>query len=262
MKLEMLPESPRKQISKLLVSIPGILGNNLIGLYLHGSLAMGCFNEDTSDIDLLGVTQENIQLNNRKDLIDLLLSISKKPHPIEISFMRSTHLIPWHFPTPYSLHYSETWRTQYESDLLGDKWTQWNLQENTDNDLAAHVTITRTRGICLLGRNIQTAFPRVPSEDYLSSIESDMTWAIERIDSDPVYAVLNSCRVYAYVKDGIITSKEEGGIIGKEYLPKEFHPIIETAIDIYRGKKISSNKINQNSVKELLEYIRTKIRTG
>ena len=28
------------------------LGDNLVGIYLHGSLAMGRFNPDTSDIDL------------------------------------------------------------------------------------------------------------------------------------------------------------------------------------------------------------------
>ena len=36
-----------------------ILGNNLIGIYLHGSAAMGCFNQK-SDIDLLIVVKESI----------------------------------------------------------------------------------------------------------------------------------------------------------------------------------------------------------
>ena len=30
-----------------------IFGENLTGVYLHGSLAMGCFNPDKSDIDLI-----------------------------------------------------------------------------------------------------------------------------------------------------------------------------------------------------------------
>lgn len=34
------------------------LGGNLVGIYLHGSLAMGCFNPDTSDVDLLLVVRD------------------------------------------------------------------------------------------------------------------------------------------------------------------------------------------------------------
>ncbi len=32
-----------------------ILGDNLIGIYLHGSAVMGCYNKQKSDIDLLVV---------------------------------------------------------------------------------------------------------------------------------------------------------------------------------------------------------------
>ena len=37
-----------------------ILGNNLVGVYLHGSAVMGCFNEKTSDIDLLVVIHHDM----------------------------------------------------------------------------------------------------------------------------------------------------------------------------------------------------------
>lgn len=34
-----------------------ILGNNLVGLYLHGSLALGGFNPRRSDVDYIAVMQ-------------------------------------------------------------------------------------------------------------------------------------------------------------------------------------------------------------
>ncbi|MDO4667672.1 MAG: nucleotidyltransferase domain-containing protein [Streptococcus sp.] len=37
-----------------------ILGENLVGIYLHGSVAMGCFNDKKSDIDLLVVVNNDI----------------------------------------------------------------------------------------------------------------------------------------------------------------------------------------------------------
>ena len=36
------------------------LGDNLVGIYLHGSLAMGRFNPDTSDIDLSLVVADKL----------------------------------------------------------------------------------------------------------------------------------------------------------------------------------------------------------
>ncbi|HHT85033.1 MAG: nucleotidyltransferase domain-containing protein [Bacillota bacterium] len=35
-----------------------ILGSNLVGIYLHGSAAMGCWNPRTSDLDLLVVVND------------------------------------------------------------------------------------------------------------------------------------------------------------------------------------------------------------
>lgn len=40
-------------ISTFVDSTKDILGENLVGVYLHGSLAMGCFNPQRSDIDLI-----------------------------------------------------------------------------------------------------------------------------------------------------------------------------------------------------------------
>lgn len=37
-----------------------LLGVELVGIYLHGSMAMGCFNSDKSDIDLLIVIKNSI----------------------------------------------------------------------------------------------------------------------------------------------------------------------------------------------------------
>ena len=46
-----------------------ILQDNLVGVYLHGSAVMGCFNPDKSDIDLIVVVNSNI------------------PDPVKLTFM-------------------------------------------------------------------------------------------------------------------------------------------------------------------------------
>jgi streptomycin 3"-adenylyltransferase len=51
---------------------------------------------------------------------------------------------------------------------------------------------------------------------------------------NPVYFVLNACRILAYLSEGHIYSKDEGGVYGLETFPVEYHPIIRQALELYR----------------------------
>ncbi|HJW82735.1 MAG TPA: hypothetical protein VJ754_00380, partial [Anaerolineae bacterium] len=48
----------RAQVDDLLAGLHTILGENLVGVYLHGSLALGCFNPAQSGVDLLVVRRQ------------------------------------------------------------------------------------------------------------------------------------------------------------------------------------------------------------
>lgn len=45
-----------------------ILQNNFIGTYIHGSLALGGFNDQTSDIDLIVVTKTTLSNKDKNQL--------------------------------------------------------------------------------------------------------------------------------------------------------------------------------------------------
>ncbi len=47
------PKSIQSLLNRIVEGFRHILGGNLVGIYLHGSLAMGGFNPRTSDIDFL-----------------------------------------------------------------------------------------------------------------------------------------------------------------------------------------------------------------
>jgi streptomycin 3"-adenylyltransferase len=202
------PDETKQQIQHLLVDLTKQLESNLMGVYLHGSLALGCFNPRTSDIDLLVLTDREIPLLTKKALVHLLLSISGIPHPIEISFLSQGNLTPWKYPTPFEFHYSEGWRERFNEDLATGSWKQLCEQPQTDTDLAAHITVTRHRGICLWGAPLEKIFPDVPPKDFLASILSDLEWTLERLDQISVTGILNSCRVYAYLQERRICSKD------------------------------------------------------
>ena len=52
-------------------------------------------------------------------LVQTCLRRSGQPAPLELSVLARTDLQPWRYPTPYQLHFSETWRERYEQETRG-----------------------------------------------------------------------------------------------------------------------------------------------
>ncbi len=228
------PSDVASQVNRLVEAIEEAVGVNLEGIYLHGSLAMGCFNPNSSDLDIIVMTQDGMNVNTKRMIIEKLLALSKQPCPIEISFLCKDHLQPWKFPTPFDLHYSEMWRESNMNQLKNQEWRNWNREIYKDPDLAAHITVILNRGICLYGRSIEEVFPPVPQKDYLASILLDYNDARENVREKPIYAVLTFCRIIYFVLEKGVASKREGALWGMKRFPK-FSSIIENALSVYQG---------------------------
>lgn len=230
------PEEAQGQVARMLEGFRAHLGDNLLGVYLHGSLAMGCFNPARSDLDILVVTPHAILLETKRALAELLLTLSRRPHPVEISFLHQDDLIPWSYPTPFDFHFSEDWREEFERALATGTWRTWDEKPRRDADLAAHITILRHRGVRLYGAAIADVFPIVPPEDYADSIQGDIEAGLDDLPNHPVYGILNACRTLAYRREGHILSKDEGGQWATQTLPSPLQTVAAKALAAYRGE--------------------------
>lgn len=260
---ENCPTEVRQQVERLCEGFWSQLAGNLIGIYLHGSLATDCFNPLRSDIDLLVVTRDEMTVETKRDAARFLLENSLHPSPIEISFLRRRDLKPWCHPTPFDFHYSEDWREQFECELEGVDWKQWNASEHFDDDLAAHITVLNHRGVRLYGEAIEDIFPSVPKEDFIISIAGDVLsekFGFDAVLEYPVYVVLNSCRTLAFLQTGRVMSKDEGGRWALENLPVEFHRIIACALNEYRHNRNESNLAKEQLI-DFAVYMKHKIKS-
>ncbi|MBA4183363.1 MAG: DUF4111 domain-containing protein [Acidobacteria bacterium] len=231
------PVKVQAQINRLMQELKTRLARNLLGIYFHGSLATNCFNPLRSDLDLLVVTRLGMSLETKREIAESLLENSRRPSPIEISFLRREDLSPWRHPTPFDFHYSEDWRARFERDLADGNWETWNDVQHCDDDLAAHITVTNHRGLCLYGLPKADVFPNVPEQDFAASILGDIqsaNFGLNVILQFPVYVVLNVCRTFAYLQTGRVMSKEEGGVWGLQNFPGQFHDVIKGALTEYR----------------------------
>lgn len=230
------PEGTQRQIDYFVKGCQSIIEGELVGVYLHGSLAMDTFNPRHSDVDLLVVTREPLSVSNQYLIAaELLFIISPHPSPIEVTYLNKDQLANWQYPTPFDFHFSETWRDQYAKDLKSGEWKNWGQSEKQAPDLAAHIAIVNHFGEVLFGEDIRSVFPNVPEEDFYASILDDYRDIRQHLHRNPVYSVLNMCRVLQSLEEHSIGSKLAGGIWGRANFPVEHHTLIEEAITHYKA---------------------------
>ncbi|HDG61958.1 MAG TPA: DUF4111 domain-containing protein [Thermotoga sp.] len=248
---EKCSDDVKKLINDVVKSFRKTLKDNLVGVYLHGSLAMGCFNPNYSDIDMLIVVEREMSVEDKRLFIgDFLDTIKSKKIPkkgIEFSVIQIKYLRNFEYPTPFELHYSKMWKEAYEQNRVDFS------KQNRDPDLAAHIVVTLNRGMCLYGEPIDKVFKPIPEKFYVESILHDAKDIERNPMEDPVYSVLNFCRILYYLKEKVVSSKKEAGEWAIEILPEDLKRLVNKALRIYMGD-VKEIKWDERRVKNFVEF--------
>jgi predicted nucleotidyltransferase len=227
---ENTPKFVRKILTETLSNVHSILRDNLIGIYLYGSLAMGCFNPESSDIDIILVAKKRLSKNQRKKIIEYLKGVCSKTRRIELSIVSEDVVQNPQYPIMVDLHF-EYWGDIFENER--------------DNEILSNLYTTKERGFCVWGMPISDVFSEIPAEYHLRSVMEDLLHTRKYLHDSPksvgydpaVYWVLGSCRILAFIRERKVLSKLEGGQWGLANLPKEYHGLVKEALFYYQGKK-------------------------
>lgn len=242
-------------LDKFVSAAKRCFSEKLTGVYLHGSLAMGCFHPDVSDIDLLVVVDGDISCNEKLLFMQEVLSLNRlaPQKGIEMSVVQRSALNPFLYPTPFLLHFSPVHTGWFERDPLDYVQNMNGL----DKDLGAHCTVIRQHGIVLFGEPVNSAFGDIDDQIYLDSILYDINEARETIHEYPVSTILNLCRSYAFATEKVCLSKKEGGAWALKHLPAHLHSLAREAAQCYAAGKAMHVDLNQSLAfaEEMLERI-------
>ena len=208
-----------------------ILQENLTGIYLNGSLAAGCFQWDRSDIDFLTVVRAPLPVEKKIALVETLYALTPDapPEGFEMSVLLEQNCRNPGYPIPFELHYSPRYKRDYERDARGF----CDRMHGEDPDLTAHFLTLHAYGTVIHGPSIPRVFDQVRREDALRAIRFDVEDAAEHLHENPVYYVLNLCRSVAYVREGGVLSKKEGGEWALRHMPTRHQPVIQAALNAY-----------------------------
>jgi predicted nucleotidyltransferase len=229
------PEPAASVLEELEAQVRDLLGANLRGIYVYGSLAFECYNPARSDVDVLVVTRRRMAPETRRELSSVLNRLQEKAE-LEISFLSRADLEPWRYPTPFDYHFSGSSEVHDRAGVY----------------FATEVANARTRGVALVGPPPQEVFPAVPDEDFLDSVERDLVWARDHLQERPGYAVLNACRVVAYRRERRVMSKAEAASWGIRHAPRRFRALIGEAAAIYAGERDA--ELDRDAVLAFVEW--------
>ena len=158
------------EIKPLVDGIQDWLGDDLAGVYVHGSAVLGGLHPH-SDIDIIAVSTRQTSLNEKRLLVDLLLALSgwgrSTGRPIELDVVVKSEIRPWRYPPAFDFHFSELWRKQFESGDL-QPWPS-----STNRDLASAITMTLVGDTALFGPPPAEIFDPVPRRDYIDAVLRD-----------------------------------------------------------------------------------------
>jgi streptomycin 3"-adenylyltransferase len=203
-----LPErdAPEAQLARVVALAAGVLGGDLLGLYLHGSAVEGGLRPD-SDLDLLAVVARPLTDAERASLIRGLLGLSGRGDPsgrarsLEVSVVRADQLRPWRYPPDQELQYGDWWRRELEAGL--EPWP------SPSPDLAILVAAARAAGRALVGPPPTALLDEVPRAHLVASSVAGIDDLLADLIPDTRNVLLTLARIWVTVAEGRIARKDE-----------------------------------------------------
>ena len=258
MRIESKHPTPYPDVNKildlLLARVQEILGNELVGMYLYGSLSSGDFNPETSDIDFLVVTTSTLSDKAIADLRSMHQRIWKSggkwASKLEGSYIPKRDIRrhdPRSGPCP----------TVNEGKFYLDKrGSDWIIQRH----------VIREQGTVLMGPDPKTLIEPVSPKEIQSAVKGvlqewwfpmleDPSWLKNHGSEYHAFAILTMCRALHALKNGTIVSKPMAARWAQAELGERWSQVIERSLSQPAGTE------DRDLYYESLEFMRFTMET-
>ena len=231
-----LPQEIVNQINSVVAIWKKHVGEDLIGVYLHGSIALHAFRPESGDIDLLIVVKDSIETERKLEIARDIIEIDGKPRPLEMSAIKQTDAMNWKTPGNCVFHYSDFWTAKYMERFENPDFEVYVADhEFPDADVTSYIRLLTQCGIVLYGRKIEEVFADVSDEDFWSAISADVDEYDFHAYNARYFAsnVLILGRILSFKKEKRILSKYEGGLWMRKNVPENLQYLPELAMKIW-----------------------------
>ena len=222
------PPEASALLNDLLAGVSQALGDNLLGFYLRGSLALGDFDPETSDVDILVVTHHPVSDAEFEALTQLHARIpaghEADAHHYEISYIDRASLKRF---APGERRHPTT----------GTDWP-FGRAEHRDNWVLER-WIVREHGVALLGPDPKTLIDPIPPDELRAAVRSELQarvrdwaggetapdWLLPR--SYQAFEIETVCRALYTLARGELPTKPQAVAWALETLPEPWRSLVE-----------------------------------
>jgi hypothetical protein len=210
-------------LSWLVTHLRGALGEQLVGVYLYGSLVMGDFDDDISDIDLMVALKDDLD-QPTFDALDMLHQQFAANNPDREGRLEIAYL---------PLHALQTFKTQASKIGIISPGEPFHIVE-AGRDWLVNWHMVREIGITLFGPRPAEIIAPTTRAEFVQIIKEHVDrWRdwINHMYERPgqAYAILTLCRAFYTVTYGEQTSKRKAALWAAEQLP-EWASVIKHAL--------------------------------
>lgn len=215
-------------LNALLSDVQTILGDHFVGLYLYGSLASGDFNLDTSDIDFLVVTADELP----DELLPALRAMHTRLLASDMKWAKKLEgtYIPQRAIRRYDPQDAQRPGINEGNFYLARQGSDWVIQRH----------IIREMGVVVAGPAPQTLIDPVPVGDVQQAVRAVLReWWSPMLDKPDwlhrsdyqAFAILSMCRALHTLQHGTVLSKPAAARWAQTALGEPWAALIELALD-------------------------------
>ena len=228
-------------LQNLLVNVQMILGAQFIGLYLYGSLASGDFNPETSDIDFLVVTRDELSSEKLYALKNMHASLAVSG--LKWAAKLEGAYIPKHAIRRFDPDDLARATINEGKFYLGHQGSDWVIQRH----------ILREQGVIIAGPDPKVLIDPVTADEIQRAVKIILNeWWVPMLDN-PVrlqhsdyqaYAILSMCRALHTLQTGELASKLVAARWAQDVLDQHWANLIAQALTWRNG--VVLNKFEQS----------------
>lgn len=223
------------QIREIVGLVGEALGQEAIGIYLHGSAVLGGL-KPASDVDVLVVSRRPMDDRQRQALLGGLLSVSGPgdgARPVELTVVVQSEVRPWRFPPTGDFLYGEWLRDELQAGRAP--------QPGPMPDLALLITMILAGDHPLAGPSPAEVLDPVPRADLVRASVAGIPDLLDDLDGDTRNVLLTFARIWTTLATGEIRSKDAAADWALALLPPEHRAVLDHAKELYLNCRYSED---------------------
>lgn len=225
-----------------------IVGNDLVGAYFVGSVALGGYVPGESDVDIAAVSRSALSEEQKRSVAAAIVEVSASCPARGLEFTLYRREVAGSLPEGADFEVNANGGPRMPTAVHLDSAAEQGFWYVLDRAIA------HRSGVVIGGPPPSTVFADVPRRTLLDAMSESMAWHRAH-EKGTLYSVLNACRAWRFAEEDVLGSKLEGAAWVRPRWSDT--GVIDAAVALRRGEEAT---LDEPAVDALLAAAATHLR--